>query len=85
MQNVMRICIRIQYSKQYLLTSVIPAGHDQCGPSSNAKYDENDRAADVLEVQGTERTTGWLMMMLWIIEQHIFTMLGSKGEGVMKK
>ena len=61
------------------------AGHDQCGPSSYAEYDENDRAADMLEVQGTERTTGWLMMMPWMIEQHIFNMLGSKGGGGHEK
>ena len=64
------------------------AGHDQCGPSSDAEYDENDRATDVPEVQGAARTTGWLMMMPRIIEQYILNMLFGKtaeGEGGHEK
>ena len=51
------------------------AGHDKCGSSSNAKYDENDRAKNVPKIPGAARTTGWLMVIRRIIKKLIFIML----------
>ena len=56
------------------------AGHDKCRSSSNAKYDENDRATNVPEIPGAARTTGWLMVIRRIIKKLIFIMLWTASQ-----